>query len=103
MSNYLYYVPRAVPCKCGAYEAYWHGPVGLREYCCDACWKSQARNWRERLDQVCVAAADAAVQAVLEDVEGLESDDVRAIKDAVRKCVGKRLFSKFIPKTHMDM
>lgn len=34
------YIQKIVPCECGSREAYWHGPPeGMRDYCCDACWK----------------------------------------------------------------
>ncbi len=45
-SNYA--AQRLVPCECGSRESYWHGPVGLRVYCCDACWKAagdSVENW----------------------------------------------------------
>lgn len=37
-----YYSPKIVPCECGSADAYWHGPEdGLREYCCDFCWRKK--------------------------------------------------------------
>jgi hypothetical protein len=30
--------PKYVPCECGSHDAYWHGPIGKREYMCLPCW-----------------------------------------------------------------
>lgn len=38
------HVQKIVPCECGSSDAYWHGPEdGLREYCCDRCWRIRIR------------------------------------------------------------
>jgi hypothetical protein len=40
-----YYAQKIIPCDCGSTEPYWHGPVdGLRDYCCDKCWKQIQKN-----------------------------------------------------------
>ena len=65
------------------------------------------KNWRDNVHIVAIGAADSVINTVLEECRALHismpKDDIRSLHDKIYRSVRSSLFSKFCPRTHMDL